>query len=240
MTGMIASPHLSTDAAVALQRDGFVVVLGPLALEQMASLSDAYDAAVTSAAPADVRVGSSTTRVSDFVNRGPAFDGLYVFAPLLEACERVIAQPFKLSTMHARTLRPHQPPQDLHVDFRRDAAGFPMIGFILMVDAFRPENGATRFVPGSHTWADVPDERVDDREADYEGQVLTCGSAGSLVIYNGSVWHGHTANASSEPRRSIQGAFIRRSEVSGANLPGRMTPETVARLSETARALIGI
>ena len=240
MAGVIASPRLSTDAAVALQRDGFVVAPGPLAREQMASLSDAYDAAVTSAAPDDVRVGSSTTRVSDFVNRGPAFDGLYVFAPLLEACERVIAQPFKLSTMHARTLRPHQPPQDLHVDFRRDAAGFPMIGFILMVDAFRPENGATRFVPGSHTWADIPDERVADRKADYEGQVLTCGPAGSLVIYNGSVWHGHTANASSEPRRSIQGAFIRRSEVSGANLPGRMTPETVARLSETARALIGI
>lgn len=240
MSFVIASSRLPSEAAAALARDGFVVVPGPIAAEYMPALSAAYDEAVAAAVPEEVHVGSSTTRVSDFVNRGPAFDGLYLFAPLLDACERVIAAPDKLSTIHARTLRPHQPPQDLHVDFRHDAAGFPMIGFILMIDPFHAENGATRFVPGSQTWPGIPKECVADCKADYEGQVLTCGPAGSLVIYNGSVWHGHTANRSCRPRRSIQGAFIRRSEVSGANLPGRMTPDTLARISARARALIDI
>jgi hypothetical protein len=59
-----------------------------------------------------------------------------------------------------------------------------MVGFIFMIDEFRNHNGATRFVPGSHLWSDVPtDLRGDrDRKADYPGQVLACGPAGSLIL----------------------------------------------------------
>ena len=65
---------------------------------------------------------------------------------------RVIARPFKLSTLHARTLNPRTPAQGLHMDFAREAAdhavgGWPMLGFIFMVDEFTPENGATLVVP---------------------------------------------------------------------------------------------
>jgi ectoine hydroxylase-related dioxygenase (phytanoyl-CoA dioxygenase family) len=35
-------------------------------------------------------------------------------------------------------------------DVQRDSSGWPLVGFILMIDAFRPDNGATRFVLGSH------------------------------------------------------------------------------------------
>src|SRR5438876_6213241 len=43
-----------------------------------------------------------------------------------------------------------------------------------------------------------------------DAQVSACGPPGSLIIYNGSVWHGHGANKTSRSRRSIQGAYIRR------------------------------
>jgi hypothetical protein len=74
-------------------------------------------------------------------------DDLYVFPALLDACCRVIGQPFKLSSLHSRTLRPAMPNQDLHVDVRRGSADWPLLGFIFMVDEFRVDNGATRFVP---------------------------------------------------------------------------------------------
>jgi hypothetical protein len=107
----------------------------------MEGLARAYDAAVASATGDDVKVGSTTTRVTDFVNRGPDFESLYVFPPLLEACCRVIGRPFKLSSFHARTLRPHAPNQDLHVDVRRDSADWPLLGFLLMIDPFCSDNG---------------------------------------------------------------------------------------------------
>src|SRR4051812_24745490 len=234
-----ASSELPIDAAYELQHRGFAVLPGPVPCERIKRLGDAYNAAVSSAT-ADVKIGSTSTRVNDFVNRGKEFDALYVFPPLLDACCRVIGQTFKLSSLHARTLRPHSPGGELHVDVRRDSADWPLLSFILMVDEFRPENGATRFVPGSHRWLSAPQDTVSDLRADFDGQMLACGLAGSLVIFNGSTWHGHSANTSDRPRRSLQGAFVPCGGQAGTDFAARMQPETRARLSPLARHVLGI
>lgn len=231
---------LPEQAALQLRDEGYVVLEEPSFDLKPARLSEAYDAAVSAAHPDDVRRGSTSTRISDFVNRGSVFDALYLYRPLLGACCQVIDRPFKLSTMHARTLEPGVSAQSLHVDFKRYDEGWPMVGFIIMVDDFRNDNGATRFVPGSHLMAHAPTDALADATTDYEGQGLACGRAGSMVIYNGSIWHGHTANRSAAPRRSIQGAFIRREDQSGANLPSRMLPETLARITDLAKYLLAL
>ena len=239
-SSLAAGGALPPNATRALHERGFIVLPGPVPPGQMERLANAYDNAVASATGDDVKTGSVTTRVNDFVNRGPEFDALYVFAPLLEACARVIGRPFKLSSMHARTLRPRSPAQELHVDVRRDSADWPLVGFILMVDEFRPDNGATRFVPGSHQWPGIPEEAMADRRADHDSQILACGPAGSLLIFNGSAWHGHTANASAGPRRSLQGAFIPRAGHAGTDFSARMRPETRARLGPLARQVLAL
>jgi hypothetical protein len=232
--------ELPASAIQDLRDVGFVVIPGPVASDRLAQLAAAYDSAVASASSDDLAIGSTTNRVHDFVNRGSEFDELYVYRPVLEACCRIIEQPFKLSTMLARTVRPRSQAQALHVDFERDTDGWPMIGFIFMVDEFRSDNGATRFIPGSHNWSTVPDKLMNDPLGDYENQIVACGSAGSVIIYNGSVWHGHTANSSGEPRRSIQGAYIRREAPSGVNLPERMRPDTLARIGSLARYVLAV
>lgn len=232
--------ELPANRAGELDEHGFVVLPGPVPAWQTDRLAQAYDAAAASAAGDDVRTGSTSTRITDFVNRGAEFAGLYVFPPLLEACCRVIGRPFKLSSLHARTLRPRSPAQELHVDVRRDSADWPLVGFILMIDEFRTDNGATRFVPGSHRWTGVPEDVLGDPRADYEGQVLACGPAGCLLIFNGSSWHGHTANTSGQPRRSLQGAFIPRDGRASTDFAMRMRPETHARLSPVARYVLDL
>lgn len=236
---MAANYSLPEDVALKLGGRGYVVIEEAVAQDERARLSEAYDEAVLTAHPDDVSVRSST-RVSDFVNRGQSFDKLYIYAPLLAACCQIIARPFKLSTMLARTLEPGAPAQNLHVDFRRDDEGWPMIGFIYMVDEFRSDNGATRFVPGSHARSCRPDDAMENAAADYEGQALACGPAGSVIIYNGSVWHGHTANRSTHRRRSIQGAFIRRDAQSAVNWAARMRPETLHRIGDLAKYLLDL
>jgi hypothetical protein len=231
---------LAAAEAAELNDKGFVVVPGPVPPAGMARLVDSYDRVLASATEPDLRVGSTTTRVSDMVNRGDAFDSLYVFAPLLDACHRVIGRPFKLSSLVARTLRPQMPAQEIHVDVRRDSADWPLVGFILMVDAFRRDNGATRFVPGSHHWPSDPEAGDADVRADRDDQELACGTAGSLLIFNGSTWHGHTANTTGQPRRSLHGAFIPRDGKSATDFAGRMHPETRARLGPLARDVLGL
>jgi hypothetical protein len=232
--------ELSAGAIQDLRDVGFVIIPGPIAPDRLAHLAGAYDAAVATASPDDVKVGSTSTRVRDFVNRGSEFDGLYTCQPVLKACLRIIGRPFRLSTMHARTVHPHSMAQALHVDFERDREGWPMIGFIFMVDEFQRDNGATRFIPGSHRWPTVADELQRDLGADYENQVVACGAAGSMIVYNGSVWHGHTANSTDKPRRSIQGAYIRREAPSGENLPERMRPDTLARVGSLAKYVLAV
>ena len=178
--------------------------------------------------------------MSDLVNRGPAFDDLYVCPPLLAACRQVIGSPFKLNSFPASTLRPGAHAQELHVDVRRSSADWPLLGFILIVDDFRHDNGANRFVPGSHRWADTPEETRPDVRAAHDAEVLACGAAGSLLVFDGSAWHGHTANTSNQPRRSIQGAFIPGEGRAATDFAARMQPNTRARLSSLAHTVLAL
>jgi ectoine hydroxylase-related dioxygenase (phytanoyl-CoA dioxygenase family) len=229
---LAAGVTLAPKFAQALDRDGFVVIPGPVPQPHLAQLAQAYDHQLLHAQPSDIGHGSTTTRLHDFVNRGPAFDPLYVYPPVLEAACRVIGQPFRLSSLLARTLNPKKPAQTLHVDFPGDRSGWPMLGFIFMVDEFRPENGATLFGPGSQG-ADAPPQGTGSL-------TQACGPAGSMIVYNGSTWHGHAANCTAHPRRSIQGAYIRRNETAAYDFAGRIDPETLARLSPLAKYLLAL
>ena len=235
-----ARRELSAATLRELDETGYIVIPGPVPPDGLASFADAYDAAMASASAEDVSVGSTTTRLHGFVDRGPAFDGLYVYQPILDACCHVINRPFKLSSMLARTLRPGAPAQALHVDIVRDDEEWPIVGFILMVDAFRIDNGATRFVPGSHTWPSSPSNAMSDTAADQEQHVLACGPAGSLIVYNGSVRHGHSANPSGEPRRSLQGAYVRRDAYPGRVQVTGLREETLHRIGPLAEYLLAL
>ena len=76
--------QLSSEAAYVLHTDGFIVLPGPVPGASLAELAHLYDEAVSGAAPDDIKVGSTTTRVRDFVNRDAAFDELYLYPPMLQ------------------------------------------------------------------------------------------------------------------------------------------------------------
>jgi len=236
-----AGTRLPPEPAGALADAGFVIIPGPVPPGAVPELARVYDAAMAAAAETpDYRDGSTTTRLFDLVNRGAAFDSIYVHPPLLEAAARVIGQPFRLSMMLARTLRPGAAAQELHADLPRDDPARPMVGFILMVDPFRADNGATRVVPGSHRWRQVPEEVLPDPRAPCAGEALACGPAGALLVFDASVWHGHAANTSGAPRRSVQGYFVRRDAPSGFDLRARMLPGTLARLGPLAKYVLAL
>ena len=236
----IATNELSATGLGALQDYGFAVIPGRVPTEKLARIADAYDFAVGRAGPDVLRVGSTTTRVHDLLNWGPEFDDLYIYQPILNACCQVFGQPFKLSSFLARTVRAYSPAQSLHVDCESAAPDWSMVGFIFMVDDFRCDNGATRFIRGSHKWRIDSEKLVNEHLADDERQVYACGPAGSFIIYSGSVLHGHAANQTNVPRRSIQGAFIQREAEPAFNWASRMQSETLGRIGPLAKYLLAI
>jgi hypothetical protein len=77
-----ALSDLLPEAGRQLDDIGYVVLPGPATQGGWARLAEAYDRAVSAADPADVSIRSST-RIHDFVNRSPEFDGLYIYRRLL-------------------------------------------------------------------------------------------------------------------------------------------------------------
>jgi hypothetical protein len=213
-------------------RTGLSILPGLVPAAKVAALSTAYDRAIASGTPPDLRTSSSGSdaRLAGLVGRDAAFDELFVLPPILEGCALVIGPSFKLSSFGARTVLPGAKSQALHVDVRRDDDAWPLVGFIVMIDDFRVDNGATRFVPGSHEW-ETP-------IAGHEHAVIACGAAGSLIAYHGSVWHGFSANRSVLPRRSIQGAYIPRSGKAAVDWAARLESSTLARLSPEVRRVL--
>jgi len=193
-----------------LEQRGFCVLPSLVPAAQLALIAAAYDRAFAAGQPPDLRRANSggDVRLANLGKRGAEFDGLRVLEPVLDCCEAIIGASFKLSSFLGRTVLSGARAQALHVDARRDQEGWPLVGFIVMVDEFRAGKGATRFVPGSHV-AECEDSAYDGNARPDRDAELACGPPGSVIVYHGSTWHGYSGNESPAPRRAIQGAYVR-------------------------------
>src|SRR4051794_25711757 len=90
--------ELPVHAASELAERGFVVLPDVVGAGSRERRTGESAGAMTSATGEAIRVGGTSTKGSDRVNRGRASDALSVFPPLLEACCQVIGKPFKLSS----------------------------------------------------------------------------------------------------------------------------------------------
>lgn len=193
-----------------LDEQGFVVLPDVFSPYECIGLASAYDRAVGEASEPDLKVSrdGSSVRLGNLLRYDSAFEKLLAVPPILEACTGVIGERFKLSGLRARTVLPGGAEQPLHVDVAADSADSPLVGFIVMVDEFRAENGATRFVLGSHKWTSEWKGATSNLRPAHPNEVAACGTVGSVIVFNGSTWHGHGSNLTRTARRSMQGAYI--------------------------------
>ncbi len=76
--------------------------------------------------------------------------------------------------------------QQLHTDSRMPGTPYATNAIAMwLLDDFTIENGATRLVPGSHRRPFFPENDVS-----YPDEVSVVAPAGSVLIFNASVWHG--------------------------------------------------
>ena len=109
------------------------------------------------------------------------------------------AEPYYLNNISARCPLLGNPGQQLHID-----SGLPGVNYCLkanvvwLLDDFTEQNGATRIVPGSHTWTSFPPNG--ERHPD---EIIVTGSEGSALVFNANLWHGGCANITNSSRWAL-------------------------------------
>mgnify|MGYP000395025474 CR=1 FL=1 len=92
---------------------------------------------------------------------------------VLASARHVLGPRFKLSSLNARSINPGcLLTQPLHADMSAlpDDDGFWVFNSLWMLDDFTPDNGALRYVPGTHHRHALPADELDDPLADHPDQ----------------------------------------------------------------------
>mgnify|MGYP001168998154 CR=1 FL=1 len=181
-------------------------------------------------------------RLADLTNKGEIFDALYTHPLVLGAAYHVIKRPFKIVSLNGHDPMYKQGQQILHSDFggERDGITFHQINSLWMLDDLCEENGATRVIPGSHRWLNMPRDQLQDLLAPHPDEVFITAPAGSMAVFNGQIWHGSTKNRNGNLRRVYHGAFCAREHKQQTDQRTHLRPETKARIDLHAQYILDV
>jgi ectoine hydroxylase-related dioxygenase (phytanoyl-CoA dioxygenase family) len=182
-------------------------------------------------------------RLANVVNKGEIFLRVINTPEILECMAHVLGPKFKLSSLNVRSVDPHSDwVQPLHIDGGGlpDEKGYYVCNSIWILDDFTVDNGATRFIPGSHRWGQKPTDVLSSLTAPHPQEILVTGSAGTVVVMNSHLWHGGTANRSGRPRRAMHAYYTRSDKPQQLYQKKHIDSNLQARLSPQLRKLLAL
>jgi ectoine hydroxylase-related dioxygenase (phytanoyl-CoA dioxygenase family) len=201
MATMPAATSTAQDVAQRLTSDGYAIVSGLMSEDDVAAArADLGRVLEVTPAGRNAFEGFATQRVYALFAKTRTFDRAATHPLLLQVLDHVLGH-YQLSAPVGIRIGPGERAQMLH----RDDAIYPLpqphppvvVNTMWPLDEFTAENGATRFVPGSHRWEP-------GRQPSGEDPVVTAAMApGSAMFYLGSLWHGGGANRTGQPRLGV-------------------------------------
>jgi ectoine hydroxylase-related dioxygenase (phytanoyl-CoA dioxygenase family) len=228
-----------------LERDGMCVVEDVLTPGEVTRVRNRLVAVAAAEAAAGVTSpgpeGTHNQRVYALTHKGEEFVFLLEHPVLWALMTHLLGPDFLLSSITANIAGPGGAAMTLHPDqgyIPPPWPPYPLVANIMwMLDDFTPDNGATRFVPGSHR--DAPGGPTD--QARVAQAVPVTGRAGSVLCFEGRVLHQTGANTTADVLRHgiltyCCRPWIRQQENSSLSIPEDMWP----RLSDKVRQLAGL
>ena len=136
--------------------------------------------------------------------------------PVLELMEAILGPNLVLASLNARSSSAYTPAQGLHRDhqgqlwYERRADGQYVTAHVYMqslwvLDDMKPDRGATRIVPGTHT-AEAGSARPGSA---YGEPIPLVASAGAVAVFPASLWHAGGEHTGPGVRRVFHGFFSR-------------------------------
>lgn len=226
---------LSATEKAALDRDGYVVFRDVVDANLLERLRAAFENACVTSAGAVKESG--TRHANDLVNQDQLFESVYTHPRLLAAVYHILQTAFRLAQINGREPLPGYGQQGLHADWTSRARGEPyrIVTSIWLLDDFTSQNGATRLVPGTHALLTQPPKNLADPSSRHPDQRVIVAPAGSVLVFNGHLWHSGTQNKTDQRRRVLQCSFVGRDETRFT----RITVNEPEQLSPAARYIVG-
>ncbi|HSP96905.1 MAG TPA: phytanoyl-CoA dioxygenase family protein [Candidatus Dormibacteraeota bacterium] len=178
--------------------------------------------------------GTRTVRIYNLLIYGKLYERIPVHENVLPIVERVLDPGCLVSSLSSIAICNDEKPQPLHADDQLIPLPRPHVPIVCntmwALTDFTDANGATRIVPGSHKWAELPDYfgKHDSIPAEMP--------KGSVMVYNGSLWHGGGSNRTSARRIGVAmnycAGFIRQQENQQLGIPREIAAQFTPRLQE--------
>ena len=230
-----------SEIADVIRRDGACIIDDLLPGKDLAELNDELAPFIkATSAGRDDFTGRQTRRTGALAARSPLSRPIIMHSSILGACDAFLkpfCDSYQLHLTQTIAIGPGQGEQVLHRD-RLAWGGFipreiePQLNTIWALTDFTRENGATRVVPGSNTWPDS--QRAHDDDITYAEM-----SAGSVLLYSGSVIHSGGRNNTDQTRIGLNITYclgwLRQEENQYLSCP----PTIAKDLDPELRALLG-
>lgn len=187
-----------------LDREGYTIIV------------DAFDAALARELLDDIRrlereltigtgqngfEGHATTRVYNLLARGAVYQQIPVHPTVLAVMHHMLGDGCLISSLSSIAIGPGEIAQLIHADDQIMPLEKPHVATVAnsmwALTDFTEPNGATRIIPGSHTAATSPvyGQHYPSLPAEM--------TAGSILVWHGSLWHGGGANSTDATRVGI-------------------------------------
>ena len=181
--------------------------------------------------------GARTVRIYTLLVHGGLYERIPVHEHVLPLVERVLDRGCLVSSLSSISIDPEEIAQPIHADDQLIPLPKPHVPIVCnsmwAITDFTEENGATRVIPGSHLRDHSP-----QFGQPYESMPAEM-SRGSVLVWNGSLWHGGGANRSGARRVGIAmnycAGWIRQQENQQLGIPR----EIARGFSPRLRDLVG-